>query len=403
METAKSAAAGYGNLIVIGALAFAGAYVGAARNFLRNLAVYDLSSFTFLKQSVEIVAASIFAMIAFAALPDPFWVFAAPAGGDSQSVPARSGEISAIWIALAPILGLMPRSATQFVYTKTRNLIAWIKSEDDRFERVTRITPMDVIDGIDFATRFRLEDCGIYDVQNLAAANPIMLHIESPFGIYQCIDWVAQAQLCHILGIEKFLMMRELNIRTIFDLERAIDSKGEPNEADTIYAGILFAATDNLRSVSAIGNSRPFIMQDGKVAAVSIDDYCAWARTVIGTTPEQTTRCIEHVMRWIGDDLHVRRLRLVWNDISSSLGPRAWALQDAVCPQSKESAAGPSDRADNGGSAAGETAAPPKAEGGAADATDTGIDPEPSEPAKADETADTQQQADAPRSPPDDR
>ena len=107
-EAAGSAAAGgYGNLIVIGALAFAGAYVGAARNFLRNLAVYDLSSFTFLKQSVEIVAASIFAMIAFAALPDPFWVFAAPGGG--SSVPARSGQISAIWIALAPILGLMPR------------------------------------------------------------------------------------------------------------------------------------------------------------------------------------------------------------------------------------------------------------------------------------------------------
>lgn len=322
---AASAEAGYGNLIVIGALAFVGAYVGAARSFLRHLAVYDLSSFTFLKQTVEIVAASIFAMIAFAALDDPFWAFTAPAQG---SVPPRSGEIPRVWIALAPILGLMPRAATQFVYTKTRNLIAWFKSEDDRFDSVTRITPMDVIDGIDFATRFRLEDCGIYDVQNLASTNPIMLHIESPFGIYQCIDWVAQAQLCHILGIEKFLMMRELNIRTIFDLERAIDSAGEPNEADTIYAGILFAATDNLRSVSTIGNSRPFIVEDGKVSAVSVDDYCAWARKVIGTTPEQTSRCIEHVMRWIGDDLHVRRLRLVWNDISRSLGPRAWALQD---------------------------------------------------------------------------
>ena len=200
---------------------------------------------------------------------------------------------------------------------------------------------MDVIDGIDFATRFRLEDCGIYDVQNLAAVNPIMLHIELPFGIYQCIDWVAQAQLCHILGIEKFLMMRELNIRTIFDLERAIDSEGEPNEADTIYAGILFAATDNLRSVSSIGNSRPLIVESGKVTPASVDEYCIWARTVIGTTPEQTSSCIEHLMRWIGDDLHVRRLRLIWNDISSSLGPRAWALQDGARPPTKESATDP--------------------------------------------------------------
>lgn len=321
-----AADAGYGNLIVIGALAFTGAYIGAVRTFLRNLAVYDLTSFTLLKQTCEMVAASVFAMIAFAALPDPFWMFQAATSG--VTAPARDGQISAVWIALAPVLGLMPRSATQFVFTKTRNLVAWIKSEDDRFESTTRITPMDVIDGIDFATRFRLEDCGIYDVQNLAAANPIMLHIESPFGIYQCIDWVAQAQLCHILGIEKFLMMRELNIRTIFDLERAIDSKGEPDEVDTIYAGILFAATENLRAVSAIGNSRPMIIEDGKVTSVSIDDFCLWARKVIGTTPEQTTKCIEHVMRWIGDDLHVRRLRLVWNDISASLGPDSISLSD---------------------------------------------------------------------------
>ncbi|MCD2184557.1 hypothetical protein [Rhizobium sp. GN54] len=318
---------GFGNLVVVGALAFAGAYIGAVRNFLRNLAVYDLSSFTFLKQGCEIVAASVFAMIAFAALPDPFGVFTAPQTGIDATT--HDGRISMVWIALAPILGLMPRSATQFVYTKTKNLVPWFKTEDDRFERVTRITPMDVIDGIDFPTRFRLEDCGIYDVQNLAAANPIMLHIESPFGIYQCIDWVAQAQLCHILGIEKFLMMRELNIRTIFDLERAIDASGEPDEADSIYAGILFAATDNLRAIAAIGSSRPIVIQDGKATPASIDEYCIWARTVIGTSQEQTKKCIEHVMRWIGDDLHVRRLRRIWNDISRSLGPGAIALDEA--------------------------------------------------------------------------
>lgn len=316
----------FANLFVIGALAFAGAYVGAVRNFLRNLSVYDLGSFTFIKYSCEILAASVFAMIAYAALPDPFWLFA-PLNSDGNA-PEHTGQISGVWIALAPILGLTPRSATQFVYTKTRNLVSWFKSEDDRFEKVTRITPMDVIDGIDFATRFRLEDCGIYDVQNLAAANPIMLHIESPYGIYQCIDWVAQAQLCHILGVEKFLMMRELNIRTIFDLERAIDGRGEPDEVDTLYAGILFAATNNLRTVAEIGNSHPMIIEDGKISAASIDDFCLWARKVIGTSPEQTTKCIEHVMRWIGDDLHVRRLRLIWNDISDSLGSRAVRLTD---------------------------------------------------------------------------
>ena len=71
------------------------------------------------------------------------------------------------------------------------------------------------------------------------------------------------------------------------------------------------------------------IVDGGAVTAVSVDDYCQWARKVIGTDPAQTTKCIEHVMRWIGDDLHVRRLRLVWNDICGSLGPDSESLIDS--------------------------------------------------------------------------
>ena len=310
----------YGNLIVIGGLAFAGAYIGTLRSFMRSLAVFDLSSYTFLRHTVEMIAAVIFTMIAFAAVPDPLNPFL---GAMDEN------RISRLWIALAPMLALMPRSATQFLFTKVKNLIPWFKTEDDRYQGVTRITTIDVIDGVDFATRFRLEECGIYDVQNLAAANPIMLHIESPFGIYQCIDWVAQAQLCHILGIEKFLLMRELNIRTIFDLERAIDSRDGPDEFDTVYAGILFATSDNLRSVAKIGASKPMTSDGVTINPVGVDEYCIWVREVVGLDSQKTTICIEHVMRWIGDDLHVRRLRLVWNDICGSLGPRSESLIDS--------------------------------------------------------------------------
>ncbi|MFX8335513.1 hypothetical protein ABTL52_19890, partial [Acinetobacter baumannii] len=88
-------------------------------------------------------------------------------------------------------------------------------------------------------TRFRLEVNGINEVQNLATANAILLHIETPYGLYQTIDWVAQAQLCTIVGPERFLAFRQFTIRTIFDLERATLSLRSTSQLRRIIGAIL--------------------------------------------------------------------------------------------------------------------------------------------------------------------
>jgi len=208
---------------------------------------------------------------------------------------------------------------------------------DDRFVSITPIVSLDVINGIDYEIRFRLEDCGIYDIQNLATYNPILLHVETPFGIYQCIDWVAQAQLCHIVGLERFLALRELNIRTIFDLERAIDSVDSPEEFDDIYMSILMSPTSNLRRLADIAKMNFMIMDGTNARPVSVDEYAKWARERVSSEPKLITKAAEHLMTWISDDLHVRRLRRLWNDIADSLEPGSSYFRDSKRnPQNKK-------------------------------------------------------------------
>jgi len=339
LTTPANAAEARSHLDLIGGLAFAGAYLAAIRGFMRGLAVFDLSSFTFIRYTVESIVSVVFILALYRAIPDPTFGFTllenrcATAPGSLPTTPCTP-DASRIWLILAPVLGYLPDSASKFALLRLQSLMSWVKMDDDRFNRITRITPLDALDGIDYATRFRLQECGIYDVQGLATYNPIMLHIESPYGIYQAVDWIAQAQLCHLVGIEKFLILRELQIRTIFDLERAIDFRKSgsgdsesPEEFDLLLAGVLVAPTQNLRDVCKFGGTNLLMVDQANVkAAQDPDEFCRWFREKLGLTPADVKTRVEHMMGWIADDLHVRRLRRIWQEISDSLGERSKRL-----------------------------------------------------------------------------
>lgn len=316
------------NSVTVGCFAFIGAYVASIRYMIRSLSVFDLTAYTLIRHTATMAVSVFVTIVVYRALNNPYEEIKNVVGLGAVTLPEKNPGVGGTWILLALCFGLLPESVIQFALVKTGSLISWVKSTDERFLEWTKVIPLDVIDGIDYFTRFRLEECGISDVQGLATYNPIMMHIETPFGIYQVIDWVAQAQLCCVVGLDRFLLLRQFNIRTIFDLERAL--KQPPladgtvdtslDKFDLIFAGILFAPNAVLAGVQQVSKARFLIEKEGKIVDVDAAEFSAWSRTQINGSPQAASKAIEHLMDWIGDDLHVRRARRLWNEISVQLG-----------------------------------------------------------------------------------
>ncbi len=204
-------------------------------------------------------------------------------------------------LLLAFAVGFLPDAGFAWVAGKARLILG---SRSASIGRGEGQTPLTVIDGIDFMTAYGLNERKIFNVQNLAAANPIMLQIEMPAGIYTIMDWVAQAQLCAAVGPRRFLLLRRLNLGTIFDLERAVLDPAAPLGLKQMVGTVLLA-NDGRTSIFQNFGVRPL--------DVTYRDFdkamTAWVNVEV----------IEHLVRLIMDDLYVRRFRQLWEDIGAAL------------------------------------------------------------------------------------
>lgn len=176
------------------------------------------------------------------------------------------------------------------------------KRDDASIYNSFKAVPVEVIDGIDSEIRNRLSDYHIASVQNLAAANPLMLFVETPFGVYQIMDWVAQAQLCASVGPTTLLALWRLGIRTIFDLERvALDERCYDDDLIREIGAILWQGHDHGRAM-ARGEASGF------------------------PPPYPTLRAIRADIRFRLESPHVHRLRQIFNQVSESIGDEARRL-----------------------------------------------------------------------------
>jgi hypothetical protein len=289
--TARAAADGAHYLrpsIAAAGFAFLGGYVFNISYLVQQTLNQELGALAFVRAALRLVKGVFLAIAAF-------HVFANVVPGEWSADVAATGFT--VGLGAAFVFGYYPDPALRLI---SRSSGVAMKYQSRKALEKSQIIPLEVIDGIDHVISFRLQENNLHDIQNLAVANPIELYVETPFTLVQTFDWVLQAQLCLVVGVDAFIELRLHRIRTIFDLERAVLARGVPGEY--------------LRAI----------------ASVMLTDSTPCFRQALGLSPDygkcvaepgrDTELMIRHVVAIISDDLHVHRLRALWITFMENTG-----------------------------------------------------------------------------------
>ena len=122
---------------------------------------YELSPTSFLIASVNILEGCFVVAVARHILPD--------------------GDYSGATIPFAFLLGYFPTFGISWILDRLR--VQHLKRVDPAAFNTRYVLPTDMVDGVDVMTKFRLSEAGVYDIQNLATANPVLLYVETPYTI----------------------------------------------------------------------------------------------------------------------------------------------------------------------------------------------------------------------------
>lgn len=278
------------NTAAIAGVAFLGAYLFTLRTLFRAVMNFELSPLTWLRAAIHVLTGVIIAILMYRTLHDT------PYLTNLLQLSASPDSPLHLWLAIAFIAGYVPDFGLTTLIRRFR--ISYLKSVDDEVMKNVAIIPIEVIDGIDYDIRYRLEETNIVDVQNLATYNPIMLFVETPYGLYEAFDWVLQAQLCLVVGPKTFFELRKHKIRTILDLERAVLANNAPDPFVRMVGNLLYADanadTRKLITLKPASDSAP---------------------------AELDVASIKHAVMVMGDDLHIHRLRQLWSEIHRQLRP----------------------------------------------------------------------------------
>jgi hypothetical protein len=178
------------------AAGFIGAYLFTLQYLVGRVRNYELSPTSFLVASVSILEGTFIVAVA-------------------RHLTAHSDSYAEFTI-IAFLLWYFPTFGITWIIERLR--VQNLKQVAPAAYNRRFVLPTDMIDGVDTQTKFRLMEAGVQDVQNLATANPVLLYVETPYSLLTILDWIAQAQLIVAFGGETAADLRQIGVRTTFDV-----------------------------------------------------------------------------------------------------------------------------------------------------------------------------------------
>jgi hypothetical protein len=149
---------------------------------------------------------------------------------------------------LAFAIGIFPERGLALISDKFGSVVRSPTHSDD--------FNLELIEGIDATTTYRLQELGINDGADLARANPFAIFDALAIPMSEATDWVAQAQLLLQLKSDRFQTLQKAGYRSIFDLIRLLRSANGAATLQTLCNWAIPAGYDLIAAIISDGDYR---------------------------------------------------------------------------------------------------------------------------------------------------